>query len=247
MANTILEGIWITQCTVLGGASYPITAGDIIEFQFGVHSVEITRDKIILISIPYIEIVEISLSGPGLVTTGGGFIGGGFGIAGALKGIAIATILNALTTRTKIHTFISIITNIGELHCHYGGMEPSALRVELSEVFTALRQQDPVWIKSRLDALEIKHAAKNISDSELETFKHRLLNRVATIEWEKREHVREVEFAKLSEEQRNYERLPKGNCPMCNSIIPMSLLKYPKCGAMFGKDSAWSIIPLGSK
>jgi hypothetical protein len=42
----------------------------------------------------------IQISGEGLYQTGGGWIGGGFGISGALKGAAFATVMNALTTRT---------------------------------------------------------------------------------------------------------------------------------------------------
>lgn len=42
----------------------------------------------------------IQVTGEGLYQTGGGWIGGGFGISGALKGAAFASVMNALTTRT---------------------------------------------------------------------------------------------------------------------------------------------------
>src|SRR5262249_16799941 len=82
-------------------------------------------------TIPYPEIVDFSITGPGTVTTGGGFIGGGFGVAGALEGMAVAAVLNALTSRTKVHTFIGLVTHQGELFLHYEGMEPGALRIAL--------------------------------------------------------------------------------------------------------------------
>jgi Protein of unknown function (DUF2569) len=72
-------------------------------------------------------------------------------------------------------------------------------------------------------------------------------NRVAAAERDERERAREAELATLSEEQRAYERLPKGSCPNCDSTIPMSSLTCPKCGAMFGKGSAWHVVPLESK
>jgi hypothetical protein len=59
-----------------------------------------------LLRIPYSAIDDLEFSGPGKVTTGGGFIGGGFGLSGAAKGMIAASVLNALTTKTKIHTMI---------------------------------------------------------------------------------------------------------------------------------------------
>jgi hypothetical protein len=38
------------------------------------------------------------------VKSGGGFIGGGFGAAGAVEGMAIAAVLNALTTQSGLLT-----------------------------------------------------------------------------------------------------------------------------------------------
>lgn len=50
-------------------------------------------------------------------------------------------------------------------------------------------------------------------------------------------------LAHLSEEQRAYERLPKGNCPNCDAVIPLSSLECPKCKASFGPGSAWKVTP----
>jgi hypothetical protein len=76
-----------------------------------------------------------------MVTSGGGFIGGGFGVEGAIVGIGVASLLNALTTKTNTFTFtfMQLETTDGEVFFHYGAMEPSALRMELSPVFVALR------------------------------------------------------------------------------------------------------------
>ena len=53
---------------------------------------------------PYSEVEGLEIGGPGLVKTGGGFVGGGFGARGAIEGMAIAAVLNGLTTRTSIKT-----------------------------------------------------------------------------------------------------------------------------------------------
>lgn len=69
-------------------------------------------------------------------------------------------------------------------------------------------------------------------------------NRVAAAEREERELAREAELAELSEEQRAYERLPKGSCPSCGFVIPLSSDECPKCRAIFGDFSAWQVVPL---
>lgn len=48
----------------------------------------------------------------------------------------------------------------------------------------------------------------------------------------------------LSEAQRAYELLPKGTCPSCAKVIPLSTIVCPNCKAMFGPGAAWSIEPL---
>ena len=63
---------------------------------------------------------------------------------------------------------------------------------------------------------------------------------------EDRRRAEELEsrLAHLSEEQRAYERLPKGECPNCEGTIPLSAVECPKCGANFGPGSAWKVRPI---
>ena len=132
----------LTECTVLGGGGFPFNAGEKLAIRFDGDTVTfLGQPNAATISLA--ELVDISVSGPGSVTSGGGFAGGGFGIEGAISGIALAGVLNAVTSRTKIHTFISLICNFGELHLHFAGMEPSALRIALAPVHVRLRQLDP--------------------------------------------------------------------------------------------------------
>lgn len=87
----------------------------------------------------YSDVIAIQVTGPGTISSGGGFIGGGFGVEGAITGIAIGALLNKLTTRTQVFTFIQIETVKGEIFLHYPGAEPGALRIELSPVFVQVR------------------------------------------------------------------------------------------------------------
>jgi hypothetical protein len=93
-----------------------------------------------LVQVPYRDVEVVDIGGPGLVKSGGGFVGGGFGIAGAVEGMTIAAVLNALTTQTKIKTVIRVQATECELFllCTYA--EREALRIELSRALGAIRQ-----------------------------------------------------------------------------------------------------------
>ena len=89
--------------------------------------------------VPYVEIEDIEIGGPGLVRTGGGFVGGGFGVQGAVEGMAIAAVLNALTTRTSIKTVLRIQGTRCELFLLHTKATPEQLRIELSRSLGAIR------------------------------------------------------------------------------------------------------------
>lgn len=55
------------------------------------------------------ELTDVVIAGPGEITEGGGWVGGGFGIEGALEGAAMATVLNALTTTTRYETLLRLV------------------------------------------------------------------------------------------------------------------------------------------
>jgi hypothetical protein len=69
----------------------------------------------VLAEVHYSQVEVVDIGGPGLVRTGGGFVGGGFGATGAIEGMAVAAVLNALTTRTSIKTIVRIQATTCEL------------------------------------------------------------------------------------------------------------------------------------
>jgi hypothetical protein len=89
--------------------------------------------------VPYSEVEDVEIGGPGLVTSGGGFAGGGFGAVGALEGMAIASVLNALTTRTSITTIIRIQGTGCEFFLLYRQSTPEQLRIMMSRALGAIR------------------------------------------------------------------------------------------------------------
>lgn len=216
------DSVTVRQCTVLGGCGYVFPEGDIVDLEFNRDAFVIQTGDSTTERISYLEVVEINISGPGSVTTGGGFIGGGFGVVGAIQGMAVAAILNQLMSRTKIHTFITLVTHAGELHLHYGDMEPGALRIGLSWVFSTLRKFDPKWIRTQLERLEEMHKQRALNDSEFERLKQRLIARP----------LRPDLSARI------------GKCPSCDEKIPLLSQECPKCKAYFSHGAAWKVKPL---
>lgn len=101
--------------------------------------VVVCRRAEILAQVPYSEVEDVEIGGPGLVKTGGGFVGGGFGARGAIEGMAIAAVLNALTTRTSITTIVRIQATGCELFLLHTRATPEQLRIELSRPLGAIR------------------------------------------------------------------------------------------------------------
>jgi hypothetical protein len=93
----------------------------------------------VLAEVPYNEVEDVEIGGPGLVKTGGGFVGGGFGVQGAVEGMTIASVLNALTMRTSIKTVVRIQGISCELFLLHTKLTPAQLRIEMSRPLAAIR------------------------------------------------------------------------------------------------------------
>jgi len=132
----------LAACTVLGGYGYPIPVGELLTVTFEPTGVRFTAEPNHQVPIPMADLTGIEIGGPGKVSQGGGFIGGGFGLTGAVEGLAIAGILNALTTRTTVLTVVALTARDAEVWFASTAAEPAALRVELSPVFVAIRRHN---------------------------------------------------------------------------------------------------------
>lgn len=94
-------------------------------------------------TIAYSESPSLRIDGPGAITStsGGGMIGGGFGIKGAVKGILLASAFNALTTRerTTIETIVELTTDTQGMLVLNEEITPELLRIRLTPVFALLK------------------------------------------------------------------------------------------------------------
>lgn len=97
------------------------------------------RQAKVLAEVPYAQVEDVAIGGPPLVKTGGGFVGGGFGVGGAVEGMAIAAVLNALTTRTSVRTIVRIQGTTCELFLLHTKLAPEQLRVAMSRPLSAIR------------------------------------------------------------------------------------------------------------
>ncbi|MGF7466634.1 hypothetical protein [Alcaligenes phenolicus] len=229
--------IILHECTVLGAPGFPFLPGDSVNLVFEGDTVS-CNSATRTIPFSLIEVADLSVNGPGTVVSGGGFIGGGFDVDGALTGMAIAGVLNALTSKKTTQTFIVLTTNFGELHLHYSLMEPTALRIFLGGIFVRLRFLNTQWRHERARVIEDQLISGTISDAEAETFKARLLS---SPNWP--DPALEAEQARR-ENKRLTDLGPKGTCPNCDQIIPLLSETCPHCRANFGEYASRSVIPL---
>jgi hypothetical protein len=85
------------------------------------------RGAELLATTPYSAVRALTVGGPGLQveesTTGGGFIGGGFGLAGIAVGVAASSVLNKLTTKTKRDVSLETLLRIETHHEGIGSTE----------------------------------------------------------------------------------------------------------------------------
>ena len=129
--------------TVLGGCGLPLYIGSEVVLRFGHAALDVhaAGDGRMVCQIPAGQLTAIEVGGPGRISTGGGFVGGGFGLSGFLEGAAVASILNAVTTKSQILTLLTVITDEAELHALQTNADPQALRMKLAPVFTRLRMR----------------------------------------------------------------------------------------------------------
>lgn len=97
------------------------------------------RQAKVLAEVSYSQVEDVEIGGPGLVKTGGGFVGGGFGVSGAVEGMAIAAVLNTLTTRTSVKTVVRIQGTSCELFLLHTKLTPEQLRIMMSRPLGAIR------------------------------------------------------------------------------------------------------------
>ena len=129
-------------CMFLGGWSQDPVPGleqgayYLLEFAERALYVHTTSDDANVVrSVPRVQITEFTVDGRGHYSTGGGFIGGGFGAKNALTGISVSAYLNKLTTWNRVESILHFVTADVSLYFTNELLTPDEVRVGLAHYF----------------------------------------------------------------------------------------------------------------
>jgi hypothetical protein len=178
----------IAGCTVIGGYANFVPTGTKGQLQCRQAGVGLVIQSEPQWSRPYADLIEVEIGGPGTQQSGGGFIGGGFGVTGAVEGMIAASVLNALTTRTHTNSIIGLTALDSALILHTSALTPDGLRVALSPVIARvaaakhLASRPPLSSgpthRERLDQLTDLKDAGAISEEEYTATRQRIISEI---------------------------------------------------------------------
>lgn len=136
----------LAGCVLLGGYGHEpgVNPGDRVDLHFTQHGVWMTKagGAAPYLRRPYASMLALEFEG-GAVRNGGGFAGGGFGLVGAAEEMAIAALLNSLTTTTKVHTTVRLEAQSAEVFLFTDQALPHDLKVRLAEVRGRIKASHP--------------------------------------------------------------------------------------------------------
>jgi hypothetical protein len=168
-------------CTYLGGyGADELTVGDeyFLSFAKDLVTARATQGNVNVWQANSDDLA-VEVDGKGKYQTGGGVFGGGFGVRGAIKGAAIAEIINVLTTRERVDTVIRLVTKSATLYFGHGVRTPEELRIELARWSGAPRSgTEPAHggsVAQQLVVLADLHAKGELSDDEYAKAKSNVL------------------------------------------------------------------------
>ena len=133
----------VTECVLLGGHGYdtdfrPDTRCTLYFTERGIRA-NVEDSWIPQFRRSYGDTTQLEFSGPGVVKSGGRFVAAGFGLTGAAEAMIVSSILNKLTTRTRIHTMIRYQATDLEAFFFHSVETPEQLRIRLSGVLGRIR------------------------------------------------------------------------------------------------------------
>jgi hypothetical protein len=174
----------LQNCVLLGGYGYEesLTAGMKLNLYFTEEGLWASAQRTWKpqIRCPYSEARALEFSGPGRVRTGGGFIGGGFGLSGAAEGMIVASVLNSLTTRSSIQSIVRWEARTMEAFFFTSEATPGDLRIKLSPVMGCIRSGSvsPASsdLLSEIERLAALHRQGVLDDDEFSDMKKRIIS-----------------------------------------------------------------------
>lgn len=171
------------EVVILGGAGWEIMTNKKFIISMDASTIYMSDlDLLIDTSININTLKEIDISGPGKVTNNAGVIGGGFGAEGALKGMAVATVINMLSTYSNTKTFIRLGFQSSEVVMLTSQIEPDKARILLSPLFLKInrRSMEQASLGAGDEIKKLYELQQNgaITDLEFERLKSNLIDRI---------------------------------------------------------------------
>ena len=182
-ADLAAGDVVITGLTVVGGYGWATPVGRRV-------GVVIASEKVIISPVPFeptltespfSKLIGFEFAG-GASTTGGGFIGGGLGVSGALEGMLVASALNAATTRTTVNTLVRMSGVDGEVAFHHGTATPDTLRNLFAKAANTVaggqahQSSGPADLASQLERLVELFSAGHLTAEEFAAAKQRAID-----------------------------------------------------------------------
>ena len=125
--------------TVLGGYGFELEPGTVLALAVSGGLLTFTDGPMRRrIEIAAADLEALEVGGPGATQSGGGFIGGGFGLEGMAVGFLAASVLNGLTSKTSVNSTLRVAGTSGELILHHGALIPDEIRFVLAPAFGML-------------------------------------------------------------------------------------------------------------
>ena len=129
----------VMKCSALGGSGISVKQGALCTVKFGDTVFQFKSDDY-QFELRLAQLTSFEIDDPGRVENSAGVAGGGFGVQGALVGMGVAALVNTLTARSTINTFLHLTWMGGELFLHSSSYTPQQARIMLShDVFAALQ------------------------------------------------------------------------------------------------------------
>lgn len=168
-----------------GGTGFPFVSGAAYDISFGTDGIRATGTAGVNVYVPFSGMVEAHSTGAGAVRTGGGVIGGGFGLEGAAEGMALAAVLNGLTSKTHNDCVFRFATAEGEATFAMKTLSPRIIDNWLAPVRVAARSRNHQTATNsvpgvantagQLERLAALHGSGALTDEEFSAHKAALL------------------------------------------------------------------------
>ena len=168
----------------LGGNGWESLKEKSLLFSLDAQSVYISNTSDLTEAVLSIEsITAVEVAGPGTVQNGGGFSGGGFGVEGFVKGAALATVLNLLTTYKSTKTIVRLMYQESEIIFLSSEIDLEEMRIQLSPLFVACsrrsnnskRMQNNEDVGKSIQSLVELRNAGELTETEFSLAKARIL------------------------------------------------------------------------